>query len=217
MDWNPNETTTVAGSDVLDPADFRLEYGTSDLDVRHTAAVMALYEAPWKVRGLAGRLANGWALSAVGQFRSGMPYTMRTAGSLAEEFNMKTGAAIVGLGPGMNGSGGDNRLYGIGRNTYRYPETWKADLRVSKKFDLGGMRRLELLGESFNLFNHQNVTELETTGYYLEPGSLSGTLPTLNFLTGLKANMTAFGQPLSVNGTNFYRERQMQVGVRVRF
>ncbi len=123
---------------------------------------------------LAGQLGNGWMLSGIGQFRSGLPYTMRTSGSLAEEFDAATGAAIVGLGPGMNGSGGDNRVYGvgsdnvynIGRNTYRYPPTWKADLRLGKRFDLGHMRQLELLAESFNLFNHQNVTELETTGYY---------------------------------------------------
>jgi hypothetical protein len=226
MDWNPNEGTTVAGGDVLDPANFGQEYGTSNLDVRHSAAAMVIYEAPWKLHNFAGRLANGWMVSGTGQFRSGMPYTMRTSGSLAEEFSVTTGAAIVALGPGMNGSGGDNRVYGlgndgihynIGRNTYRYPATWKADMRLGKRFDLGPMRQLELLVESFNLFNHQNVTELETTGYYLEPGSLSGTLPTLNFLTGLKANTTAFGQPLNVNATNFYRERQIQVGVRMRF
>jgi hypothetical protein len=225
MDWNPNETTLVAGSDVLDPRDFALEYGTSDLDVRHSAAVLAIYESPWKLRGLAGRLANGWMLSGVGQFRSGLPYTMRTSGSLAEEFDQATGAAIVGLGPGMNGSGGDNRVYGlgsdgrsydIGRNTFRYPRTWKADLRLAKRFDLGHMRDLELLAESFNLFNHQNVTELETTGYYLEPGSGSS-FPTLNFLTGLKANTTAFGQPLNINATDFYRERQIELGLRLRF
>jgi hypothetical protein len=125
----------------------------------------------------------------------------------------------------MNGSGGDNRVYGlgaggriynIGRNTYRYPYTWKADLRLGKSFDLGQMRRLELLAESFNLFNHQNVTELETTGYYLDSGSVS-TFPTLNFLTGLKANTTAFGQPLNINATDFYRERQIQIGLRMRF
>jgi hypothetical protein len=226
MDWNPNETTTVAGSDVLDPAEFRMEYGTSDLDVRHSAAGMAMYETPWKVRGGWGRAANGWMLAGIGQVRSGMPYTMRTAGSLAEEFDGTTGVAVVGLGPGMNGSGGDNRVYGMGsdgrfynmgRNTYRYPATWKADVRLGKSFDLGAMRRLELLVESFNLFNHQNVTELETTGYFLEPGSVDGARPTLNFLTGLKANTTAFGQPLNVNATNYYRERQVQVGVRVRF
>jgi hypothetical protein len=167
-------------------------------------------------------------LSGVGQARSGRPYTMRVSGSLPEEFTM-SGAAIVGLGPGMNGSGGDNRVYGVGRNTYRYPATWKADLRLGRRFDLGHMRQLELLAESFNLFNHQNVTELETTGYTIgsgnPPGTLGtpGTLPTLNFLTGLKVNSTtglpipAFGQPLNVNATNFYRERQIQFGLRLRF
>jgi hypothetical protein len=79
------------------------------------------------------------------------------------------------------------------------------------------MRELELLAESFNLFNHQNVTELETTGYTIESGSASGALPTLNFLTGLKANTTAFGQPLNVNATNFFRERQIELGVRMKF
>ncbi len=226
MDWNPNESTLVAGSDVLDPAtaNFSMEYGTSNLDVRHSAAAMVVYEAPWKLRGAAGHVVNGWMLSGIGQYHSGMPYTMRTSGSLAKEFD-SSGTAIVGLAPGINGSGGDNRVYGvgsdgvtynIGRNTFRYPSTWKADLRLGKKFDLGQMRQLELLAESFNLFNHQNVTELETTGYYLESGS-TDSLPTLNFLTGLKANTTAFGQPLNVNATNFYRERQIQVGVRMRF
>ncbi len=86
-------------------------------------------------------LANGWMVSGIGQYHSGLPYTMRTSGSLAKEFDT-SGSAIVGLGPGMNGSGGDNRVYGVGRNTYRYPPTWKADMRLGKKFDLGQMRSL---------------------------------------------------------------------------
>jgi hypothetical protein len=225
MDWNPNESAQAAGNDVLDPAGFSLEYGTSNLDIRHAAGGTAIYEAPWKLRGRAGELGNGWMLSGIWQFRSGLPYTMRVSGSLAEEFT-STGAAIVGLGPGMNGSGGDNRVYGvgsdnivynIGRNTYRYPSTWKADLRLGRRFDFGDMRQLELVAESFNLFNHQNVTQLETTGYTIESGSASGELPRLNFLTGLKANATAFGQPLNVNATNFYRERQIQLGLRIKF
>jgi hypothetical protein len=248
MDWNPNEiplntANFVAGSDFSQGYDLGLgsgfseEYGTSDLDMRHSAAAMVAYETPWMLHKLAGSLGNGWMLSGTGHFHSGMPYTMRTSGSLAEEFTT-SGTAVVGLGPGMNGSGGDNRIYGvgsdnliynIGRNTYRYPSTWKADLRLGKSFNLGEMRRLEFLLESFNLFNHQNVTELETTGYTIESGSPpsalggAGTLPTLNFLTGLKTNLTtglttpAFGQPLNVNATDFYRERQVQAGLRLRF
>ncbi len=232
MDWNPNETTLVAGSDVLDPADFSQEYGVSNLDVRHSAAAMAMYETPWKRKNLAGLLGNGWMLSSIGQFRGGLPYTMRVTGSIPQGAPAASGNKSVGLGPSMNGYGGDNRLYGLARNTFRYPHTWKADLRMAKRFDLGKMRDLELMAETFNLFNHQNVTELETTGYSIESGT-SGSLPTLCYLTtnttldtndcgaqtttGSGIYTAAFGQPLSINGSDFFRERQIQFGLRVRF
>jgi hypothetical protein len=216
MDWNPNMSSQVAGSDVMDPADFRMEYGASDLDIRHSATAMVIYEAPWKLHNLAGKLGNGWMVSGIGYFRSGMPYTMRTSGWLAAEYS-GSGELIEALATGMNGSGGDNRVYGVGRNTYRYPQTWKTDVRLGKRFDLGRMREVDLLAESFNLFNHQNVTELETTGYYIERGSSESDPPTLNFLNGLKTDTTAFGKPLNINATNFYRERQIQFGLRMRF
>jgi hypothetical protein len=232
MDWNPGESP-------LDPADLSLEYGTSDQDMRHSAAGMVIYEPPWKLSGLAGRLGNGWMISGVGQFHSGLPYSMRVSGSLPEcvvspgltsctspygGVDAAAGDPIVGLGPGMLGAGGDERVFGMARNTYRYPAAWKADMRAGKKFDLGRMRELELLVESFNLFNHQNVTELETNGYYIESGTASSP-PTLNFLNTFTTQpplagllpRTGFGQPLNVNATNFYRERQIQLGVRMRF
>jgi hypothetical protein len=216
MDWNPDETSQVSGPSVLDPIDFRQEYGTSSLDVRQSATAAVIIQPKWKLNQLAGYIANGWMLSSAAYFRSGLPYTMRTGGSLAKEFNA-SGTAIVALSTGMNGYGGDNRVYGIGRNTYRYPSTWKADLRLSKRFDLRQMRQLELIAESFNLFNHQNVTELETTGYSIESGTVNGGLPRLNFLTGLKTGQTEFGKPLNINAIDFYRERQIQFGARVRF
>ncbi len=233
MDWNPNGSTAVAGSDVLDPAHFSEEYGTSNLDVRHSAAVMMIYEPRWRVRHWAGAIANGWMLSGVGQFHSGLPYTMRTAGSIPEEFDIFGNPSIIGIGPGMNGSGGDNRVYGVGRNTFRYPGAWKADVRLGKSFAVGETRQIELMAESYNLFNHQNVTEIETTGYSIESGGSTGTLPTLCYLTvndatggascqsGTAAAATplipAFGRPLNINATNFYRERQVQLGARFRF
>jgi hypothetical protein len=216
MDWNPNESVLISGSSVLDPLDFRQEYGTSDLDMRHSASGMVIWHAPWKLTGRTAYFANDWMLSATGRFHSGLPFTMRTAGAIPEEFN-SAGNAIVGLGPGMNGYGGDNRVYGVGRNTYRYPLTWKADVRVGKKFNLGTMRELELMAESFNLFNHQNVTRVETVGYYITPGGTAGAPPALNFLTGLKTGQTEFGKPLDVNATDFFRPRQFDFGMRMRF
>jgi hypothetical protein len=243
MDWNPNETTLVSGSDVLDPADFGLEYGTSNLDVRHSASVTAVFKTPWKLGRSEARLVNsvveGWTLSGVGHYRSGLPYTMRVSNSIPKEFTT-SGATIVGLGAGMNGSGGDNRIYGmgndgvsynIGRNTFRYPAKWKLDLRLGKTFGMGGVRQLQLLGEAFNLFNHQNVTRIETTGYSIQAGSTSGSLPTLCFLSmnpttsngscnvasGSGTPVPAFGQRLSVNASDYYRERQFQLGMRMQF
>jgi len=220
-DWNPNESGNVAVSDVLDPEDFRLEYGTSNLDIRHSAGITLLYETRWKLNHVAGAFANGWSVAAVGQYRSGLPFTMRTGGYIPGFYN-DTGQLIEGVGPGVNGSGGDNRLYGIGRNTYRYPATWTADSRLGKRFYLPHRRELELLAESFNLFNHQNVTQIETTGYTIERGTVAGDLPTLNFLTGLTSaglpsTIPEFGKPLEVNSTTSYRPREIQLGVRTRF
>ncbi len=230
MDWNPDTVTLGAGSSVLvpdlTPESFKQEYGTSNLDVRHSAAVMAVFEAPWKLHDFFGRIGNGWMLSGIGEFRSGLPYSMHVTGSIPIELS----STIIGLGPSMNGSGGDNRFYGLPRNTFRYPNAWKADLRLGKRFDLGEMRQLEVLVETFNLFNHQNVTEIETTGYSIENNS--GSNPTLCYLTITASGgdscetpsatnpgpfLPAFGQPLNINATDFYRERQIEFGLRMRF
>ena len=216
MDWNPDEGSNVTGPSVMDPNDFALEYGTSNLDQRHTVAGMVILDAPWKLRGTAGQIANGWSLATIGHYASGLPFTMRTAGSIPMIYPLD-GSVIAGLAPGMNGYGGDNRVYGVGRNTYRYPDTWKADVRLGRRIALPHARELELMAESFNLFNHQNVTEVETVGYTIEPGSTSGSPPTLNFMTGLKVNTTEFGMPLNVNATDFYRPREIDFGLRLRF
>ncbi len=216
MDWNPNESSQVTGSELLEPGSLTQEYGTSSLDVRHSVSASLIWQAPWKFRNLGGWLANGWMLSGTGRFRTGLPFTMGTSGSIPQEFTT-SGAAIVGLGPGMNGYGGDNRVYGVGRNTYRYPAIWKADVRVGRVFRLGPSRELQLMAESFNLFNHQNVTRIETTGYSIQSGSRAGALPTLNFLIGLKKGQIEFGQPLDINATDLFRERQIDFGMRMTF
>src|SRR4029078_7058233 len=77
-DWNPNESTQISGPSVLDPVDFRQEYGVSDLDVRHSATAAVILQPKWKLKDFAGYVGNGWMMSGVGNFHSGSPYTMRT-------------------------------------------------------------------------------------------------------------------------------------------
>ncbi len=220
-DWNPNESGQVAVNDVLDPQNFRQEYGTSNLDIRHSAATTIEFRPTWRFPHLFGDIANGWSLASIGQYRSGLPFTMRTGGYIPA-FYGADGQLIQGIGPGINGSGGDSRLYGIGRNTFRYPQTWTADARIGKRFYIGNEREIELVAQSFNLFNHQNITLLETTGYTILRGDSSGSLPTLNFLTGLTSKglpsqIPEFGKPLDINATDFYHPREIELGLRTRF
>ncbi len=215
-DWNPDGSPTQGIQSVFDPGNLQLDYGPSDLDVRHSASGFLLWQSRFHLEGLANHFLNGWLFASTGTYRSGLPYSMRTAGDLPKEY-LAGGAQVIGLSYGMNGYGGTRRVYGVGRNTYRYPPTWNADLRLAKNFNMGTMRHLELLAQSFNLFNHSNVTELETVGYAIGAGSPAGGLPTLTFLTGLKDGQTEFGQPLAINATNYYRPRTVQFGIIFRF
>jgi len=134
---------------------------------------MALIETPWKVSGGLGRLANGWKVSGIG--------TIAAAALHHADFWLTgrgvrptDGAAIVGLGPGMNGSGGDNRVVGVGRNTYRFPRRGRPI--CGRQIDRPGSDAAAgAAGGKLQPVHHQNVTEVETTGYYLEPGSMDGT------------------------------------------
>ncbi len=51
----------------------------------------------------------------------------------------------------------------IGRNTYVGPPTYQMDLRYSRFFPVGERIRPEFFGEFTNLFNHTNVTGVNTT------------------------------------------------------
>ncbi len=117
---------------------------------------------------------------------------------------------LSGLGASINGSGGDNRIAEIGRNTFRYPAVTNVDLRAAKTFKFGERADLELIGEAFNLLNHQNVTNIDTTGYLIDGASSPETLPRLTY-------QTKFGSITNSNSTALYRERQIQLAVRLTF
>jgi hypothetical protein len=148
------------------------------------------------VKGWAGYLANGWELAPIFQAQTGLPYSLLTSGT-------PTG----GLGSSINGSGGANRLLEVGRNTFRYPNTYVLDMRLSKSFQITERFNLQFLAESFNLANHLNVTGINNTGYII--GSVAG-VPTLTF-------NAPFGTVTNGNSNFAYSTRQVQVGAKLRF
>jgi hypothetical protein len=66
--------------------------------------------------------------------------------------------------------------------------------------------RLELLGEVFNLMNHQNITNVSNDAYTLS--STTGTSLT---------SATGFGTYTNSNSNWAYSSRQMQIAVRLHF
>ncbi len=103
--------------------------------------------------------------------------------------------------------GGANRLQEVGRNTYRYPNTYVVDMRLATIFQLGERFNLQFLAEGFNLANHRNVTGIANTGYII--GSVAG-VPTLTY-------NSPFGTVNNANSNFAHSTRQIQIGAKLRF
>lgn len=146
-----------------------------------------------------------------------------------------TPVPIPGIGSGINGSGGDTFILPIGRNTYRYPSAAILDFRLTKRIRLSDRYSFDLLGEAFNVLNHQNVTGLQTTGYRIVNDKQHANMASLIWQSGMKPGVTtlmvngtsvtqpvfdataAFGSPTNANSRSFSRERQIQAGIRLHF
>jgi hypothetical protein len=224
IDYNQNESTFADLNDVLDPTNFKLEYGNSNFDIRQRVTGSAVAHAPWHVHGIWGYLANGYLIAPVVELRTGLPFTMRTTGSIPalecsyEQFLLGICPAtkVSGLGSSINGSGGDNRIPSVGRNTFRYPRVYSVDARVAKDTSIGERYKLEIVGEVFNVLNHQNATSIDTTGYIIDDATTPGGNARLTFLSGANGN-ARFGTITNANSTTLYRERQIQLALRLRF
>lgn len=240
IDDNQNESTFADNNDVYDPTDLKLEHGTSNFDVRQRASGSAVAQTTWHLRGLAGALFNGYSLGTSGEWRTGLPYSMRTTGSIPapscsyQEYleygtacvglsnsgvilgGAHSGARISGLGASLNGYGGNSILPQIGRNTFRYPDVVNMDVRLSKRTHISDRITFELHGEAFNVLNHQNVTSIETIGYLINNDSSYARTAHLTYLGGSPSS-ASFGSVTNSNSTTLYRQRQVQAGCRFLF
>jgi len=86
------------------------------------------------------------------------------------------------------------RPFNLGRDSLKTPALFTMDLRVLKYFSFGGVKRLDLVAEFFNLFNRTNVSEIN-------PVFGSGATP-----------MPGFKQPLAGTGA-----RQIQFSLDFEF
>ncbi len=62
----------------LDPSDPRLDWGSSDFDIRHRFVISPIWELPWykSGRGWQSQTMGGWTLVGVFTIRSGVPFSI---------------------------------------------------------------------------------------------------------------------------------------------
>ncbi|HEX6736711.1 MAG TPA: hypothetical protein VF310_00430, partial [Vicinamibacteria bacterium] len=155
-----------------DNANIHGEWGPSDNDQRHRLVVSGAWEAP----AAAPPLLRGWRLSGVFSYGSALP------------FNVLTGSDR------NNDTSVNDRPEGVGRNSERGFDFASLDLRLARRFAVGGRRALEAMVEAFNMLNRAN---------YQLPNNTFGTGPTPR---------PTFGQP-----TQAADPRQVQLGLRLEF
>ncbi len=229
IDYGQNQSTFSDTNDTILPLSFpgalEAEKGNSIYNVPNRFVVNAVVESPWKQNGWLGWLTNEWQIAPIYQVQSGLPLNLVTSGTPAIVQNNGTKNVLLGgVGSSINGSGGAQRLLQIGRNTFTLPSTWTADLRVSKSFKFQENYRLELMTDFFNIFNKQNVTSENNTGYTISNPTINATtnavspcaagLPITTSCVNANSN---FGTVTNTNSNFVYTPRQIQLGLRVHF
>ena len=214
LDFNQSTATsfTAGNSNWFDPyGNARANYGNSLQNVPQRIVAWALINAPGVSSGSMFRyLANGWSLKPLIQAQSGLPYSVNINGTTPNQCSVA--GCFETAGSGLSGTG-VSYIPSLGRNSQKYPNVAVVDMRVQKDFKFGERYNLQLLGEAFNLWNHQNVTGVNTTAY-----TLSNTIgTTAAATTSSLVYQPSFSTITSANSNYAYGPRQIQISARVTF
>ncbi len=153
------------GGQIQDVACRACDRGNADYDIRHTFTANSVYQLPFARSAWYG----GWDLSGIFTSRTGAPLSVtitRAAATVPSGQTQNQRANYVGGDVYLPNRGPDGWLnpaafalpaagtYGnAGRNAFRGPGIWQADLGLSKKFRITESLNLDFRTEAFNLFN----------------------------------------------------------------
>ncbi len=151
----------------MDANNLKGEYGNSNQNVPNVLNMSAIYNTPfggstWWKRALM----KDWQISPSYSIQNGLPYTINISGSPSGQLHhtWSNGHVLPRFYRVSTVRAAHRVCRGTERNGYSLPRTQVINMRLSKRFDVAEKMKIELLGESFNLANHVNVTALNTTG-----------------------------------------------------
>ena len=213
LDYNQNESTQASVNVPLDPyASLRSSYGNSSFNVPNRFVGYVLLKYPdFFHQGIRHQILDGWNLNPLVQLQNGLPYSLATS-------SYPSSAAVS---TGWNGAGGSTTyIPGFGRNTFTLRRDEVFDVRAQKDFTVREHYDLQLLGECFNVFNHENYTSINSTGYIFGSAAVGDNSKNYagpqTYTTELQSQPT-FGTYTNANSNYAYSPRQVQVAVRLLF
>jgi hypothetical protein len=193
----------------VNPYNYREEYAPSAFDIKHNFVVSYNYELPFaKLSGRANRLTDGWALSGITRFASGLPVTFASFGDQALMYVQNNGVNSVSIdlpnyAPGnleINHNPRNGQPYfntalftpnalgtqGNAKRRFFYgPGINNFDMALHKTTKLTESKILEFRFETFNTFNHAQ---------FYPNGSVDGNINDATFGHVLKAAPPRIGQ-----------------------
>jgi len=234
LDYNQNASTTTLGNGMFDPYNIDgyrrgANYGNSIYNIPSRLVAWAMINSPTiQTNGWLKWIANEWSLNPEFQGQNGLPYSA----------TINTGyPSYSAYGSSWNGAGSNYWIPPIGRNTYQQPRVLVFDARLEKQFTFDvhdTSYHLQLLGEFFNLANHQNVTGVSTGAYNLSDnssltsgcsagqmvsGQAQAECSNLTFIpmSGAGHSESGFGAVTSTNNVYMYTPREIELTMRLQF
>jgi hypothetical protein len=174
MDWASSIQEQV------NPFDFRKEYAISAFDLKHNFVFSYNYELPFdKLFRASNRLTQGWTISGVTRYATGLPVTFQSFGDNAlvqvqnngvnsvsidlPNYNPSLGPLTINHDPRQNPLAFNTKLFSpnalgtFGNSSRRFfygPGINNYDMAVHKITRLTESTSLEFRFETFNTFNH---------------------------------------------------------------
>jgi hypothetical protein len=202
------------------------DYGPSDTDLTDVFKIDGNYEIPHVAfHGLAGKLINGWGLSAISQWHTGFPFPIMSGvdNSLSGMEEDRADLTVPNIGDAVLSSGRShakltNEWFNVdafavnkvgtfgntGKNILRGPRYFDADLAVTRNIKMNERLSFEFRAEFYNAFNNVN---------FGMPGNVVTNSSTFGQITGL-------GGSSSFNGPTSYgtaQPREIQFGLKAIF
>jgi len=205
IDDRPDATAVVPGTDdgkmLYDPLNPRLDRASGDDDVRNRFIFSGVWQLDSYSNGMnryAHAILGGWELAGVFNAQSGQPYT-----------------AVVNTDLNNDGNSRNERAPGTSRNQFRLPAIYTVDPRITRNVNITERLKVQLIGEAFNIFNHQNITAAKNTLYATSATACGAGVATCLVPQTLAngAGVNTFGLPsaasINNNGANVGRVIQL--------